>query len=70
VANGRIIAADLIDRAWGELGDDEREVFDDWLRTASGVDLYLLLRYVRRRRPRTSSVSDLLAVRGDDGDDG
>jgi len=63
VANGRWIADELIDRAWAELDDDERAVFERWLSGASGQDLYMLLRFVRRRT-RQSSAHRMKAVKG------
>jgi hypothetical protein len=59
---------ELADRAWGELTDYEGEEFSRWLQTASGLDLYLLLRHARRHR-RQSSSETLRAVRGSDPDD-
>jgi hypothetical protein len=69
MANGRW-AAELIDRAWVDLDEDERQVFDDWLKNAKGHDLYILLRHVRRGGRRQSSVQLFKAVTGGDPEDG
>lgn len=54
---------ELVDRGWAELSPDERAVFEGWVMTAQGVDLYLLLRHARRRWARgPSSVSQTLAA--------
>jgi hypothetical protein len=55
---------ELIRRNWAELNDAERGVFDDWLRHATGADLYMLLRFAWRRwrRPRTSSSQTMQAI--------
>ena len=68
MSNGRWIADELIQRAWAELSEEEREVFSEWLAHANGQDLYMLLRFVRRRR-MSSSVQRMKAVKGDSWDE-
>jgi len=62
MANGPWVI-ELSERAWGELDEDEQSVFDDWLKKASGRDLYLLVRYAMRKR-KQSSAKAMKAVGG------
>jgi len=61
---------ELAQKSWAEMSADERQVFSDWLRTAEGRDLYLIVRYAMRFRQR-SSQQKMKAVQGssDDSDD-
>lgn len=68
MANGSWIT-ELIERAWVDLDEDERQVFDDWLQDAKGHDLYILARHCRRNR-RPSSVKLMKAVTGDSEESG
>ncbi len=56
--HGRIVM-ELCEKNWASLTDEEREVFDEWLKGASGEDLYMLLRHGRRMwsRNRPSSTT-------------
>lgn len=56
---------ELAQRSWGDLDDDEKTVFDNWLATATGRDLYILVRHSMRPR-KSSSVKKMKAVRGSD----
>lgn len=67
MANGHWVI-ELAQRSWVELDEDERAVFDNWLRTASGRDLYILVRHAMRPR-KTSSVKKMKAVKGDEYDE-
>lgn len=67
MSNGHWVI-ELAQRSWAELDDDEQAVFDDWLKTASGRDLYILVRHAMRPR-KSSSVKKMKAVRGDDHED-
>ena len=62
---------ELAERGWGELDEAERRVFDDWAHAATGADLYLLMRFGRRRwtRRRTSSSQTMQAIRDTKGDE-
>lgn len=42
---------------WGEMSDEHKEAFSEWLKTAAGHDLYILLRAVRTDQNRISSGS-------------
>ena len=55
---------ELSERTWSELDEDERQAFDDWADGVQGVDLYMLLRFARRkwRRKRVSSSQTFEAV--------
>jgi hypothetical protein len=54
---------ELVDRGWAELSRDERAVFEGWVMSAQGVDLYMLMRHARRKWTRgTSSASQTLAA--------
>jgi len=64
MANGRFVI-ELTDRSWVDLAEEEREVFEDWLRYAKGHDLYILVRHAKRSR-KLSSVLNMKAVKGDD----
>jgi hypothetical protein len=46
---------ELAQKSWLDLSEDERKVFEEWLRTAEGRDLYLLVRYAMSFRKRSSS---------------
>lgn len=46
---------ELAQRSWLDLSEDERAVFSEWLRSAEGRDLYLLVRYAMSYRKRSSS---------------
>ena len=48
---------ELCERPWADLGDAERDVFDAWLSGARGEDLYMLMRFARRRWQRNSAPS-------------
>lgn len=63
------IVMELVERNWAELQGDEKELFDEWLKSARGEDLYMLLRHGRRMwmRGRPSSTT-LEAVRETKGD--
>lgn len=61
---GRMII-ELCARSWGELDEDEREVFAEWLKTAAPHDLFLLVRHAMKHR-KTSSVKAIKAVTSDD----
>lgn len=67
MANGHWVI-ELAQKSWGELDDEEKSVFDDWLTTASGRDLYILVRHAMRPR-KSSSVKTMKAVKGDANDD-
>lgn len=45
---------ELADRSWVDLSRAEQAIFEAWLMSAKGHDLYIMLRVDRRRR-RTSS---------------
>jgi hypothetical protein len=54
---------ELVERGWGELSDDEKQLFRDWCLHAHGEDLFLLLRHARRKWTRgTSSSSTTFAA--------
>jgi len=46
---------ELAQKSWLDLSDEERKVFEEWLRSAEGRDLYLLVRYAMSFRRRSSS---------------
>ena len=46
---------ELAQKSWLDMSEDERAIFDDWLRSAKGRDLYLLVRYAMSFRKRSSS---------------
>lgn len=52
---------ELANRSWVDLSPAEQGIFRDWLRSAKGHDLYMLLR-VDRRRKRMSSQQMMAAV--------
>lgn len=63
MSNGHWVI-ELARSSWGSLSEDEKKVFDDWLKTATRHDVYLLIRHVRQatRRGKMSSVQRFLAV--------
>jgi hypothetical protein len=63
VSTGRFVI-ELTDRAWVDLTEEEQEVFDDWLRSAKGHDLYMLVRHAKRKK-KQSSLMNMKAVVGD-----
>lgn len=52
---------ELAQKSWSEMDDDERKVFDDWLKSSTGRDLFLLVRFALRYS-KQSSASTLKAV--------
>lgn len=54
----------LSEKTWAELTPEEQSLFDDWCVRAQGVDLYMMLRHARRVWRRTSSSTQIPAVRG------
>lgn len=46
---------ELSQRSWLDLSEEEKQVFSEWIRTAEGRDLYLLVRYAMSFRKRSSS---------------
>jgi hypothetical protein len=58
------VLVELASRDWKDLSEKERDTLDAWVRGASGVDLFLLLRYARGRwrLRKTSSSKTLQAI--------
>lgn len=67
MSEGELGRADLelVSKPLSQLSEEDREVFDQWLKKASGADLYLLLYDARQRwrRPRRSSSITMAAIR-------
>jgi hypothetical protein len=59
---------ELAQKPWSEMAPEERAVFVNWLKTAEGRDLYLLVRYAMRFQKR-SSQQRMAAVTGDEAPD-
>lgn len=70
MANGRWVL-ELTRRNWVDLDEEERQVFEDWLKNAKPHDLYMLIKHVRReaKRRRLSSVKEFNAVTPEEDDD-
>lgn len=61
---------ELAQKSWLDLSDEERRVFDDWLASAEGRDLYLLVRYAMSFRKRSSQQMERPPLPGLDRDSG
>lgn len=70
MANGRWVL-ELTRRNWVDLDEEERQVFEDWLKNAQPHDLYMLIKHTRReaKRRRLSSVKEFKAVTPEEKDD-